>query len=203
MAQKIIIRRDNLNMLDTPAWVSFIAWQKGLHHMLADMPLKKFFPLTWGLEEKIEKGYLHTWSRIVSDAFNSSPSLFPSLKNGANDFPVNIAEHEEYFLIEAIIEGLSSKDLDICIANDLLIIKGKRSLPSRSDLKSCAKDTSLKSFKRFVVFPDNADFGSAVAELKEPVLEIRIQKKLPETSEKSLNASITVKDAKTLRQLNA
>lgn len=96
---------------------------------------------------------------------------------------VNIIENEDTFNIEVALPGISKKDVNIDIDDNLLTIsrevKEEKTEESKETetIKYTRKEFSFKSFKRTFSLPDTIDADSISASAKDGILVITLPKK--------------------------
>jgi len=93
-----------------------------------------------------------------------------------SDFPyVNLYEDGDNIELRAIIPGVESKDIDIQLTQDGLIITGER----KSDLKDkpyIRKERDFGKFKKSVKLPYSVDREKINASLKDGILTVTLTK---------------------------
>jgi len=104
--------------------------------------------------------------------------------NGSKNVPaVNIIESEDTFKIEVALPGISKKDVNIDVDDNLLTIsrevKEEKLEESKETetIKYTRKEFSFKSFKRTFSLPESIDADSISASAKDGILVITLPKK--------------------------
>lgn len=110
----------------------------------------------------------------ISDALKKGLS---SQESGDGELAVDVYETTNYIYILAPIAGVAKEDITISITEDVLQIKGKRSLgkeipPQNYVIRECF----WGNFSRTIILPPEADPNSISASFKHAVLKIRIGK---------------------------
>ena len=91
--------------------------------------------------------------------------------------PMNIAEEDELFLLEAELPGVSATDLEVVVLGKELTIRGKRAPRAQEDsLTVHRSERQTGSFERSLEFPCALDPEKVEADLKNGVLTIRAHK---------------------------
>lgn len=90
---------------------------------------------------------------------------------------IDVYQTEDEIVIQSTIAGVSDKDLDISVTNDMVTIKGKR-LPEEK-IKSSDyywQELYWGPFSRSIILPVDVDSDSAKASMKNGLLTIRLPK---------------------------
>lgn len=91
---------------------------------------------------------------------------------------VDIKEEENRYVVKADLPGVSSKDIEITMENNMLTVSGQRKSEKETNEKGYHRiERSYGSFTRSFSFPQNADAEGIKASNKDGVLEIVIPKK--------------------------
>jgi HSP20 family protein len=94
--------------------------------------------------------------------------------------PMSIWDNEKEFLVCVDLPGVTRKDVEITVNENLLTIGGRRPLPTFNDHRLRASERPLGPFVRKVLLPPTSRRAEASpqinAQLREGVLEIRISK---------------------------
>lgn len=86
---------------------------------------------------------------------------------------MDVTEVDDHFEVTADVPGFSKSDLKISYEGGVITVSGKR------DTKFTGKRAlteRVTSFSRSIALPDNANFESAKAELKDGVIKITVPK---------------------------
>lgn len=116
--------------------------------------------LTWGFDS------------FLDDFFNDS--LVPA----GTAFPkVDVKEEEKQYVVEAGLPGLTEKDIDVKVENDLLTISSKKS-EEKEEKKDgyIIKERRASSFCRSFTLPDHTDREKIEAHYKNGLLTLTIPK---------------------------
>jgi HSP20 family protein len=100
------------------------------------------------------------------------------------DFEVK--ETPEAYVFKADLPGVSQEELDISIADDRLVVSGKREAEAREEGdRFFAYERAYGSFTRAFTLPEGIDSDNVRAELKDGVLTLTIPKR-PEKQPKKI-----------------
>jgi len=116
----------------------------------------------------------------ISDFF-SRGLRHPALRRGrfAGWSPTtDIAETENEILIKIELPGLTAKDVEITLENDVLTIKGERKFSEEIKRDNYHRiERRYGSFKRSFTLPSNANLKNIKASVKDGLLTVKIAKK--------------------------
>jgi HSP20 family protein len=100
---------------------------------------------------------------------------------------VDIREEEDKFILEADMAGLSEKDIDVNLDNNLLTISAEKEDKNEEEKEGYVlRERRASSFKRSFVLPDQVDREGIEAAYKNGVLTLEIAKK-PEAKPRSIS----------------
>ncbi|HLH94732.1 MAG TPA: Hsp20/alpha crystallin family protein [Xanthobacteraceae bacterium] len=102
---------------------------------------------------------------------------FPSFGNGSNGLAVDVTETDKAFEIKADLPGMTEKDIEVKLANDVLTIRGEK----HEEKEEKRKDYYLRerqhgSFERSFHVPDGIDPEKVDANFKNGVLTVTLAK---------------------------
>lgn len=136
---------------------------------------------------------INPWSILLRDLHGEfNPLLGGSSRHGKDHFfgdlvnpeeeqwspRVDIKEEPEKFIITADLPGISNKDLEIYLENNVLSIKGTRTLERDIKKENYSRIERFSgSFYRQFTLPDHVSTDHIKANCKHGVLEIVIPKK--------------------------
>ncbi len=104
-------------------------------------------------------------------------------KKEVGQLSLDIYKTEDELVILAPIAGISKKDLEISLTDEILIIKGERSTSEEvAEENYYTKECFWGAFSRSIVLPEEADTQKIIANFNHNVLEIRIPLKKREQS---------------------
>ncbi|MBI1366795.1 MAG: Hsp20 family protein [Alphaproteobacteria bacterium] len=134
-------------------------------------------------------------NRLFDEAFASfgAPSLWPSRSYSSGDvFPtLDLRETDESYEIEAELPGVSEKDIDVEVNDNILTIRGeKRTERDESGKKGYRLvERSYGSFARSIPLPTEIDPDHVDAVFKDGVLKLTLAKP-PESVRRSKRIEI-------------
>lgn len=106
--------------------------------------------------------------RGMERAFGAIGGLVPS---------VDIADSEKELVVTAELPGMSDKDIEVVVSDDLLTIKGEKKTEKEEKKKNYyMSERSYGKFERSFRLPDNVDPGKVSAGFENGILTIRAPK---------------------------
>ena len=112
--------------------------------------------------------------------------------------PVDIYEDENKLVLKIEIPGMRQEDLDVCMENSTLSVRGERSFETEGKEENFHRvERRYGSFYRAFTVPNTIDPESIKAEYDAGVLRLELQKR-PETKPKQIK--VNVGSAKQLNQ---
>ncbi len=106
------------------------------------------------------------------------------------ELSIDAYETDDEIVVQSTIGGIESKDLDISVDGDMLIIKGQRQSAEQIDAKSyILKECYWGSFSKKILLPQKVKISQAKAIVENGILTLRIPK-----TEKSSSLKIEVSD---------
>ena len=91
--------------------------------------------------------------------------------------PVNVYDTDNAYVVEALLPGVGTSEIDLSITGDTLVIKGtKPPLPDVDDDRYLRRERGHGTFNRTVVLPDSVDMGQVTAKQTNGVLTVRLPK---------------------------
>lgn len=103
---------------------------------------------------------------------------------------VDVEETDKEIVITAELPGMESKDLDVSVHEDTLIIKGERKEEKEDKTKTYHRvERRYGSFQRSIALPCGVDADKAGAAYKDGVLRITLPKK-PEKESKGIKVDV-------------
>lgn len=90
---------------------------------------------------------------------------------------IDVFQTEDEVVIQSTIAGVSDKDLDISVTNDMVTIKGTR-MPEQKIRPSdyYYQELYWGAFSRSIILPVDVDADSAKASMKNGILTVRLPK---------------------------
>ena len=131
------------------------------------------------------------YSPVSLDVFGNFDRIFDSFFNDStarrgSQPRVDIQEKEDAYLLEAELPGLSDKDVDVKVDDNLLTISSK-SESENSEEKSgyILRERRHRSFARSFVLPKDVDRDSIEAHFNDGLLSLTLNK-TPETKPRTI-----------------
>ncbi len=128
-------------------------------------------------------GFLNDFDSLFGNFLSDSALL-------SNSKPaVDIAETKAEYILEVDLPGLSEKDVEVKVEENLLTISTKKEEKKEEEQKTyIMKERKSSSFARSFVLPSDTDVESISAAFKQGILTLNIKK-----SEKAKPKSIDIK----------
>ena len=98
---------------------------------------------------------------------------------GAEGYPpVNVFDTDEAYVVEALLPGVGTSEIDLSITGDTLVIKGtKPPIPNTDDEKYIRRERGHGSFNRTVVLPDSVEADNVKATQTSGLLTVTLPKR--------------------------
>ncbi len=91
--------------------------------------------------------------------------------------PINVYDTEDAYVVEALLPGVGTGDIDLSITGDTLVIKGtKPALPDVPEDRYLRRERGQGNFNRTVVLPDSVEPDQVAAKQANGVLTVRLPK---------------------------
>jgi len=91
--------------------------------------------------------------------------------------PVNVHDTDEAYIVEALLPGVGTSEIDLSITGDTLVIKGtKPPLPDVAEERYLRRERGQGTFNRTVVLPDSVETDQVTAKQTDGVLTVRLPK---------------------------
>ena len=125
------------------------------------------------------------WEKMLNNFFGDS------LWGREGKYPaVDVKEETEQYVLEAELPGLSDKDIDVRIEENLLTITSKHTEEKKEEKNNyLIRERSKSSFTRSFVLPKNANKEQVDAHFKDGILRLII-KKLPEAKPRQIEVKV-------------
>lgn len=108
-------------------------------------------------------------------SFNLEPMLPRGLSLGAP--AIDIVEHDTAYDLTAEMPGMTARDIDVSLANGMLVIKGeKREEKEEKDKSYHLRERQFGAFERRIPLPSGADASAVEARFDNGVLKVSIPK---------------------------
>jgi HSP20 family protein len=99
------------------------------------------------------------------------------------ELAVDVYSTDKEIVVQSAVAGVKSKDLDVSVEDDMIIIKGSRNNPCQDkDKKDFFQECYWGKFSRKIIIPDEIDPSRIEAAVKEGTLTIRIPRIIREKS---------------------
>ena len=111
------------------------------------------------------------------------------MEDNEGELAVDVFEDDKDFVVMAAVAGISSKDVEIQVDKDMLMIKGCRDNPDGKKNKNYFyQECHWGPFSRKVVLPENVDGTNIQAEFDKGILVVKIPKiKFQDDSKKNIS----------------
>lgn len=105
---------------------------------------------------------------------------------GSMDYPaVNISEDEKNITVEAEMPGMESKDIDISLQNNMLVLQGEKKFEDEENRENYQRiERSYGSFYRTIPLSATVDEDSVKASFKNGILTVTLPKQQVEQGKK-------------------
>ena len=124
------------------------------------------------------------FDKIFDNFFTGFPS-----KSVNNPF-VDIVENKDEYILEADLPGLTEKDIDVKVENDVLTISAEVKEEKKEQAKEyLVRERKSRSFSRAFVLPKDVNREQITAEFKNGVLQLHLIK-MEEAKPKSISINV-------------
>ncbi len=89
---------------------------------------------------------------------------------------VDVYETDKELVLRSAIAGVKPENLEVFVHNDMLTVRGKRSVEEESGARALVRECHWGSFSRSVILPTEIDVDGITASLKDGVLIVRLPK---------------------------
>jgi HSP20 family protein len=117
---------------------------------------------------------------LVRDPFDGAAPLdrwFGDYSPGAFNPRVDVVDDGDAMRITAELPGMEKQDVEIDVEDDVLVLRGEKTLESKSEEQGCYHvERAFGSFRRVIPLPKGVDVGAAEAKMKKGVLTVRLPK---------------------------
>lgn len=131
-------------------------------------------------------------NRLFDDFFADfgSPSLFgENAASGARAIHMEVREKENAFEIEAELPGVDEEDIHVELVDNLLTIRGEKTIEKSEDGGDGVRQRAYSSFQRSMSLPFDVDPDKIDAAFKNGVLKLTLPKP-PELEAKTRKISV-------------
>ncbi|CAN2040672.1 HSP20 family protein [Candidatus Magnetomoraceae bacterium gMMP-15] len=116
-------------------------------------------------------------NRVFDDVFTGSREVSDDIAKGIWKPVADIYEMEDNIVVKAELPGLNKEDVSVEIKDNVLSLKGERSVDNEvKDKNYYRKERSYGSFQRSFTLPHSVDPDSVKAKFKDGLLEVEIPK---------------------------
>jgi len=120
------------------------------------------------------------------DLFPASDGLFDRTFSPA----IDVVENPEEYVVTCELPGLTEKDIEVQVANNVLTIKGeKKEEKADDDKKWYRKESWYGSFQRTIPMPSGINSEKITAELENGILRLTLPK-LEEAKQKQISVKV-------------
>lgn len=102
-----------------------------------------------------------------------------SPENNVGELAIDAYETDNELIILSPVAGITPKDLEISMEEDMLIIKGKRAKPETTEKNKeyFYKECFWGRFEKKLILPEEVDIAKIKASIKSGILTLKIPKK--------------------------
>jgi HSP20 family protein len=155
--------------------MALIRWRPGRE-------LSPFRSLT-GIQDEI--------NRLFDLTLSGWPNEHQGLFGGEWAPAVDVVEDDEKVVVKAELPGLTDKDVDISVVDNMLTIKGEKKQEEEKKEKGYHRlERSYGAFQRSIMLPTSVTSDKAKASFKNGLLEIELPKK-EEAKPKQIKVKVT------------
>jgi HSP20 family protein len=90
---------------------------------------------------------------------------------------LDVVEHDDEFAVSIDLPGVSEKDIDITVANNVLTVRGEKNEEKEEKGRYYRKETWSGGFQRTISLPNTVDANKVEAGMKNGVLTVRLPKR--------------------------
>ncbi len=108
--------------------------------------------------------------------FNAERTFGPSLRRPKYNVPVNIDESEDRYTISVYASGFDKENIQLSITDDVLYIKGTRTIDEENKPNFTNQEFPVKSFERRISLNGQIDTVAITAKQENGVLIISLPK---------------------------
>jgi len=127
---------------------------------------------------RTERPAYPTFSGMLDRFFNDD--FFTDLRQGSTNLPaVNMAEHDDHYLLELAVPGMKKGDFKIEVDNNLLTISShqEENQEQKDDQGYFRREFNYRSFKRSFSLPEGkVDDAKIKARYEDGVLQVHLPK---------------------------
>ena len=142
-------------------------------------------PTRWGRDEDQDPftTVRRQIDRLFDDLTGRIPTAIQSMRGGPIRPVMDVDESEDALELTAELPGVSEKDLDITLHDNVLTIRGEKRAEERKESQNArVVERTYGSFERSLMLPFEADPDRIEADFENGVLRVRVPK--PEESQR-------------------
>lgn len=144
------------------------------------MKVKSMLPALWG-ETSSEPETFRALQNEIDKLFGEFTTGLPSIGRWSGDGrftpKIDIAETEKTLELAAELPGVSEKDIEVTLADDMLIIRAEKKSDTEEKTKNYRLvERSFGTFERSMRLPFKADAAKVEAKFDKGVLKLVVQK---------------------------
>ena len=129
-------------------------------------------------------GFLWDFDKMIDSLFNETPFWNTNVPS------VDVREEDDKYIIEAELPGLTDKDIDVKIENEILSISSKKDDKKEEKKKGyILKERRSSSFCRSFVLPKDVDKDKIDASFKNGILTLDMPKS-PDAKPKNIDVKV-------------
>ena len=117
-------------------------------------------------------------NRLFDDFFAdfAAPALTPGGASGARGIHMDVRETGDAFELEAELPGVSEDDIHVELSENLLTIRGEKTVEEKDDGEGAVRRRAYSSFQRSLSLPFDVDPERIDATFKNGVLKLTLPK---------------------------
>lgn len=108
--------------------------------------------------------------------FNAQRNFGPGFRRPKYNVPVNIDEVENHYTISVYATGFEKENIQLSITDDVLYIKGTRTIDEENKPNFTKQEFPVKSFERRIILNGQVDTAAITAKQENGVLKISLPK---------------------------
>lgn len=102
---------------------------------------------------------------------------------------IDLKENRDAFIVTADVPGIARENLQVTLAGNKLVIRGKRPAPASADQKTYSSERRFGEFERSFTLPDGVGGGPIDAQLRDGVLTVRVPRRAESAAQKNVSIS--------------
>jgi len=123
-------------------------------------------------------------SDLIKESGTTSEDKWSSRDN-EGELAIDAYETDKEFVVQSTIAGISAKDLDISVEDDMLTIRGKREKPINNENRNYLhQECFWGPFSKRIILPEKVKITQAKATVKNGILTLKIPKASSTTTKK-------------------